>query len=51
MADDSEKLKALALTISQIQMPNVQHEQSVKIIENVKILLSKVVDYINEKNK
>lgn len=47
-APDKEKLFALAVTLSKLEMPEVVSDEAKAIIENVKILIAKTEKYINE---
>jgi len=49
-APDKEKLNALAVTIGTIVYPVMKSDEGKKILENVEVLLDKVVAYIKEKS-
>ena len=50
-ATDKEKLIKLALEIDAINLPDVKGNEALKIVSDVKILLSKVSGFINENTK
>lgn len=47
-APDKEKLKALELSVAEIELPKVESDKAKEIVENVNKLLSKVGKYIRE---
>lgn len=49
---DKKKLEDFArLTIGKLQLPDVKSEEAKKIISDVKVLLNKVIDFINTKTE
>lgn len=49
-APDKEKLEALAKSVDDFQLPEVSGEEAKKVVEDVKKLLTKVSNYVREKN-
>lgn len=50
-APDKEKLKGLAVVFGAIQMPDLKTKEAENILENIKILQGKLVNYITEQSE
>ena len=50
LAPDKDKLIQLALTIKNIELPELKSSESKEILANIKILINKTVNYIQEKS-